>query len=99
MLMVVTTVMVSVKKEDIDDFIKATIENHDESVKEDGNLRFDVLQSNDDPSRFLLYEAYVSAEAAAAHKDTEHYRKWRDSVADWMAEPRTGIKYTAVKPQ
>jgi len=97
--MVVTTVMVSVKKEDIDDFIKATIENHDESVKEEGNLRFDVLQSDDDPSRFLLYEAYVSAEAAAAHKDTEHYRKWRDSVADWMAEPRTGIKYTAVKPQ
>ena len=96
--MVVTTVMVNVRTEYIDDFIEATIENHEGSVREKGNVRFDVLQSHDAPSRFLLYEAYVSEEAAAAHKDTDHYGKWRDRVAEWMAEPRTGMKYTAIRP-
>mgnify|MGYP000349245278 CR=1 FL=1 len=96
--MVVTTVMVSVKPEYVDDFIKATITNHEASVQENGNMRFDILQSDDDPTRFLLYEAYVDATAAAAHKETAHYKAWRDAVAGWMAEPRKGIKYTSLRP-
>ncbi len=73
--MIVTTVTVYVKPENIDDFIEATIENHEASIKEPGNMRFDVLQSMTDPTRFLLYEAYQSEEEAAAHKETEHYLK------------------------
>ena len=96
--MVVTTVLVQVKKERIEDFIEATVENHRSSVKEPGNVRFDILQSDEDPARFIMYEAYESPEAAAAHKQTEHYRVWRDRVADYMAVPRRGIKYTAVAP-
>jgi (4S)-4-hydroxy-5-phosphonooxypentane-2,3-dione isomerase len=97
--MLVTTVSVRVKKEHIDDFIRATTENHRESVKEPGNLRFDVLQREDDPTRFLLYEAYESVEAAARHKETAHYLTWRDTVAGWMEEPRTGTPHRVVAPR
>ena len=96
--MIVTTVTIFVKPEFIDDFIDATVENHRQSVQEPGNLRFDVLQSADDPSRFLRYEAYESKEAAAAHKQTPHYQKWRDAVADWMAKPREGVPHRVVAP-
>ena len=96
--MKVTTVIVHVKPEHIDDFIKASAENHEGSVEEPGNMRFDVLQSADDPGRFVLYEAYESEEAAAAHKKTPHYLKWRDTVADWMARPREGIHHKVICP-
>lgn len=91
--MQVTLVHVLVKPENVQDFIQASLENSRESVKEPGNLRFDVMQSPDDPCRFVLYEAYAAPEDAAAHKNTPHYQKWRDTVADWMAEPRQGIRY------
>ncbi len=96
--MIVTIVHVTVKPDHIDDFIKATKENHQHSIKEPGNLRFDVLQSKDDPAKFILYEAYISPEASAAHKNTAHYIKWKDTVAGWMAEPRVGIPYTVIAP-
>lgn len=96
--MVVTTVLVRVRGKNIDDFIAATKKNHDASVKEPGNVRFDILQSVEDPEQFLMYEAYTNAPAAAAHKETAHYRAWRDEVADYMAVPRRGIKYVSVAP-
>jgi autoinducer 2-degrading protein len=95
----VTLVHVSVKSGHIDEFIEATRRNHEASVQESGNRRFDVLQSSDDPARFVLYEAYASGQDAAAHKQTAHYLAWRDAVADWMAEPRQGITYTGLYPQ
>ncbi|MHC4552827.1 MAG: antibiotic biosynthesis monooxygenase [Planctomycetota bacterium] len=94
----VTCVNVLVKQEYINDFITASAENHQGSVQEAGNLRFDILQNSADPCRFLLYEAYISDEAAALHKQTEHYLKWRETVADWMAQPREGIKHTIICP-
>lgn len=96
--MIVTCVHVKVKPEKINDFKKATIENHNQSVKEPGNLRFDLLQDATDTSKFLIYEAYESDEASLAHKSTAHYMKWREAVQDWMAEPRQGIKYNIVTP-
>ena len=96
--MVVTTIIVKVKPEYIADFIKASRLNHERSILEKGNLRFDVLQSTEDPALFLLYEAYDSPENAAAHKKTLHYTLWRDTVADWMAQPRKGIPYKAIAP-
>ena len=95
----VTLVHIHVKPEHIADFIAATRLNHQASIQESGNRRFDVLQSPENPAHFLLYEAYVSAEDAAAHKQTAHYLVWRDSVADWMAEPRQGIRYNGLLPQ
>lgn len=97
--MIVTTVLVQVKPEHIQDFIQATTRNHEGSVQEPGNLRFDVLQNADNPTKFLLYEVYESQDAAAAHKKTEHYLIWRDQVAGWMAEPRQGIPYQVICPQ
>lgn len=97
--MIVTTVTVFVKSDHIQDFIAATKINHEESIKEPGNLRFDVLQSHDDPARFLLYEAFESQEAGAAHKQTAHYLKWRETVAPWMAKPRLGIPHQVISPE
>lgn len=91
--MQVTLVHIHVKPERVEDFIKASLANSAASSKEPGNRRFDVLQLPDDPTKFILYEAYVSAEDAAAHKQTEHYNTWRETVADWMAEPRQGVQY------
>lgn len=93
MSMQVTVVHVHVKSDRVDDFIAATRDNHLESIQEAGNLRFDVIQQADDSTRFILYEAYIDAAAAAAHKQTAHYLKWRDTVADWMASPRYGVVY------
>jgi autoinducer 2-degrading protein len=96
--MTVTIVHVEVKPEHVEDFIKASTENHLLSVKEPGNLRFDVLQSKDHPAQFALYEAYESESAAAAHKETAHYFEWRGKVADWMVKPREGIGYHGLLP-
>ena len=97
--MIVTCVHVRVKTEHVEDFIEATRINHDNSVREPTNVRFDVLQSSDDSTRFLLYEAYESEAGTAEHKKTEHYLKWRETVEPWMAEPRQGIPYTFIAPQ
>ena len=94
-----TLVHVRVKPEHIGDFIAATQRNHEASIQELGNRRFDILQSTENPSHFTLYEAYLSAEAAAAHKETAHYLSWRDSVAGWMAEPRQSVRYNGLFPK
>jgi autoinducer 2-degrading protein len=94
----VTLVHVMVKPEAVAAFIAATRENHLASVREPGNRRFDVLQSPDDPTRFVFYEAYATAEDAAAHKQTPHYARWRDEVAPMMAEPRKGTPMRGLFP-
>lgn len=95
----VTLVHVQVKPEMIDAFIAATEANHKGSTAEPGNRRFDVLQDPGDATRFILYEVYLTAEDAAAHKETAHYKTWRDTVADMMAEPRRGVPYTGLFPK
>ncbi|MBN2813637.1 MAG: antibiotic biosynthesis monooxygenase [Bacteroidales bacterium] len=96
--MIATFVHVWVKPEFIDAFVEATIENHKQSVKEPGNLRFDILRDATDPAKFVLYEAYMSDKDLAEHKNTAHYQQWRDTVADWMAQPRQGIRHDVVFP-
>src|SRR5690242_11680805 len=97
--MIATLVYVHVKPEFIDAFIEATRINHENSVKESGNLRFDILQDAQDKSKFVFYEAYASEQTAAAHKETAHYLKWRDTVASWMSKPREGVKHQMLFPQ
>ena len=96
--MVVTCVHVYVKSENVQDFIAATRLNHQGSVQEPENLRFDVLQDPAELTHFLLYEAYQSDAGATAHKLTEHYLTWRETVAPWMAQPRQGIPYKVIAP-
>ncbi len=95
----VTLVHVHVKPESVEAFIAATRANHEASVQEAGNRRFDVLQNPDDPTRFILYEAYASADDAVRHKQTAHYAGWRDAVADMMAEPRVGVPMVGLLPK
>jgi autoinducer 2-degrading protein len=97
--MQVTLVHVDVKPEHIDAFIEACRLNHEQSVREAGNRRFDILQDSAEPSRFVLYEAYANAQAAAGHKTSAHYLAWRDTVADMMRTPRQGVKYNGLFPQ
>jgi autoinducer 2-degrading protein len=96
--MIVTLVHVWVKEPFVDAFVAATMENRKNSVKEPGNLRFDILRDAGNPAKFVFYEAFESDEAVAAHKETAHYQKWRDTVADWMAQPRCGEKHIVVCP-
>ena len=96
--MYIVHVHVHVKPECVEAFRVATLENARHSVLEPGIARFDVVQQADDPTRFVLVEAYRSPEDAARHKDTAHYPVWRDAVADMMAEPRSSLKYLAVFP-
>jgi len=96
--MYIVHVHVHVKPEYVEAFREASLANARASVQEPGIARFDVLQSTDDPTRFVLVEVYRTPEAAAAHKETAHYKTWRDTVADMMAEPRSGLKYTNCFP-
>lgn len=96
--MFIVLVHVNVKPEFVETFRQATIENARESVKEAGIARFDVIQQSDDPTKFILVEVYKTVDAPAAHKETAHYARWRDTVAEMMAEPRQGIKYTNIFP-
>jgi (4S)-4-hydroxy-5-phosphonooxypentane-2,3-dione isomerase len=96
--MIVTCVHVFVKPSHLADFIAASTANHKESIKEPGNLRFDLLQLTEDETQFMIYEAYDSEASAAAHKETEHYKTWRETVAPFMAQDRQGIRYNIVAP-
>jgi quinol monooxygenase YgiN len=96
--MLIVQVNVRVKPESVESFRAATIENARQSVREPGIAGFDVLQQADDPTRFILIEAYRTAEAPAQHKETAHYKVWRDAVAPMMAEARSSLKFSNVFP-
>ena len=96
--LLVVHVACHVKLDFVDAFREATLANARASVREPGVARFDVLQDRDDATRFVLVEIYRSPDAPAAHKETSHYKSWRDAVADMMAEPRSSKKYANVFP-
>ena len=96
--MLIVHVHVRVKPECVEAFRHATIENAQNSIQEPGIARFDVMQQRDDTSSFVLVEVYQNEQATVAHKETAHYKTWRDTVADMMAEPRTSMKFTNVFP-
>jgi len=96
--MFIVHVFVHVKEDRVEDFKVATIENAKNSITEPGIARFDVVQQQDDTTRFVLVEVYRTADDPAKHKETAHYKKWRDTVADMMAEPRSALKFFNVHP-
>lgn len=91
-------VFVHVLPGQIDPFIAASLENARHSMQEAGVVRFDLIQQEDDPSRFVLVEIYRTPEDTAKHKETAHYAAWRDAVAPMMAEPRRSVVYRALAP-
>jgi quinol monooxygenase YgiN len=96
--MLIVCVHVRVNPDCIEAFRDATVANARQSVQEPGIARFDVIQGSDDPTSFQLIEVYRTAEDPARHKETAHYKTWRDTVESMMAEPRRGVKYTGVFP-
>jgi autoinducer 2-degrading protein len=91
--MFIVAVTILVKPEFVEQFIPATFDNASNTRKEPGNIRFDVSQSLDDPARFFLYEVYHTPDDFKRHQETPHYLRWKQLVADWMAQPRQGIKH------
>jgi (4S)-4-hydroxy-5-phosphonooxypentane-2,3-dione isomerase len=96
--MIANCVYIEIKHEFIIEFIEVSGKNHNQSTKEPGNLRFDVIQETENPCKFLLYEAYIDEYAAAAHKNTAHYLEWRSAVEKMMAKPRYGVKHNILFP-
>jgi len=96
--MYVTIVTVLVRPENVEAFKEACRLNHEGSIQEPGNMRFDILQSIEDPTKFVLYEAYKTQQDAVAHKEAVHYLVWRDTVADWMAESRQSVSCSGLYP-
>ena len=96
--MLIVHVHVKVKPDCIEAFKEVSVANALQSLKEPGIARFDLVQQNDDPTRFILVEVYRNVEATTAHKATAHYAAWRDRMESLMAEPRFSVKYTNVFP-
>ena len=96
--MLIVHVFVQVKADQVDAFKAATIDNASRSIQEPGIARFDVVQQQDDPTKFVLIEIYWNDDAPAQHKETAHYLRWRDTVAPMMASPRQSIKYHNIFP-
>jgi (4S)-4-hydroxy-5-phosphonooxypentane-2,3-dione isomerase len=96
--MLVVHIQIHIKPEFIQAFKIATIDNARNSLQEPGITRFDFAQQIDDPTRFSLVEIYQSEEATVKHKETAHYARWRDTVEEMMAEPRTRIVFTPIYP-
>ena len=94
--MYAVAVTIFVKKGFEDPFIAATLDNARNTRQEPGNIRFDVLRAEEDPARLLLYECYRAKEDFTAHQQTEHYLRWKQTVADWMAQPRQGVRHTSL---
>jgi len=92
-------VNVRVKLEFIEDFIKATKKNAAQSLTEPGIIRFEVIQRDDDPASFVLLEIYLTDKDPAAHKETLHYKVWREEVESMMSEPRQSTKYKLIYPE
>ncbi|MHC4884586.1 MAG: antibiotic biosynthesis monooxygenase [Planctomycetota bacterium] len=97
--MYVVSVAVEIKAEYREAFLNATLDNAHHTRLEPGNLRFDVLASQENPSQFMLYEVYRDESGMAAHKETEHYARWRETVEVMMAIPRVGTKYDSIYPE
>jgi autoinducer 2-degrading protein len=96
--MYVVSVTVVVRPERVEEFIRATLDNARHTRREAGNRRFDVLQCVEPRNRFLLYEVYGSEADFEEHHRTQHYLRWKETVADWMAEPRRAAKHQSLFP-
>ena len=96
--MYIVQVHVQVKNDFINEFLSATKINVRSSIDEPGIARFDVLQQLDEPSKFIIIEVYRTGKDPAKHKETQHYKEWKEKVAKMMAEARHSIKYVNVFP-
>jgi len=96
--MYIVCVQIHVKSEYVESFIRLTQGNHLGSRQEAGNVRWDLLQAEDDPTRFFLYEVYRTKADFPIHQQTAHYLAWKEAVTDMMAEPRLGVRYTNLYP-
>jgi len=97
--MLIVHVHVHVKEDKVEEFKKISIENAKNSLGEPGIARFDVIQRNDNKSKFILVEVYKNPEATAKHKETDHYKKWKNAAANMMVEPRFSVKFTNLFPE
>jgi quinol monooxygenase YgiN len=96
--MISVHVFIDIKVEYIEEFKRATIENAENSIKEAGVIYFNVIQEQEDTSKFVLMEAYHTADDQAKHRETLHYKKWRETIADMLVKPYSFIRYNSIFP-
>ncbi|MCF7929223.1 MAG: antibiotic biosynthesis monooxygenase [Spirochaetales bacterium] len=96
--MIVRIIHVQVKQEYRNEFETATQKNHEDSIREPGILRFDLVRDTDNPGHYVLYEVYTSEAATTSHKETAHYAEWKQAVEPMMSAPRESASFEAVIP-
>jgi|CXWL01.1.fsa_nt_gi autoinducer 2-degrading protein len=94
--MYVLCVTAYVKPENINDFLATTAKYASLTRQEKGNVRYDVLQSDEDSTCFVIYEAYQSKDDFLVHRDTVHSLQWKEKIESWMARPRQRIRCNSI---
>jgi autoinducer 2-degrading protein len=94
--MFIALVKVQVKPELVAEFKRAILENAELSVQRDpGCVRFDVLQQEDDPTRWFLYEVYEREQAWVDHRASAHFLAFKE-VGDRAILTREATKLTGL---
>ncbi|MBD9526081.1 MULTISPECIES: antibiotic biosynthesis monooxygenase [Paracoccus] len=77
-------------------FLDAFRLNWEGSLREPGNIRFDVLCDPEDENSFSIYEVFQDEAALEAHRATEHYRRCVELIAPLSDGPRSKRFYQPV---
>ena len=86
--MYVVLATLRVKPERKADFLAALLEDGQATLaREDYVYGFSIVEDEADPCRLHLVEVYRDQASHQRHKQTPHFLKWRDTVADWYDEP------------
>ncbi len=84
--MIFIVVRFKVRPEHQDGWLATTAEFTESTRNEPGNLWFDWSRSVDDPSEFVLVEAFRDGDAGAAHVKSDHFRNGLDAMRPALAE-------------
>ena len=74
--MLILSVDLTIKPENVDTFLAQAVQNAADSRKEPGCRQFDVHVDPKDRTRVMLYEIYDDEAAFEAHQQTPHFKAY-----------------------
>lgn len=89
-------VTVHVKEDRHAEFLEVLAADAAGTRAEPANLRFDLLQDEEDPLKYHFYSVYESAAGLDAHRATPHYKAWNDFRSSGGIVSQAASKATAV---
>ena len=95
--MFVTLVHCHLKPEHLDAFLAATRANHEGSIREPGNLRFDVVQHTMRANHYTVIEGWRNQQAFDAHVAAAHTRQYRDTLQPMTGSPLDERVYKGIE--